>query len=364
MSLPTTGVCIDLETTITARIPDTVRPAGKKRYETRILEIGLVDWQQPDATWGTLVNPIPSDIPIASPKDLFDYLIEIHQNPTRTLQFWSKVLVKRKSLTRDMFRVSESPEVWLARGVQHKCKDFVRWHNNPSCGPKWLDEKQALLELMKTTRRLKANTWLAHNGNSFDFKVLQGCAIRHGVVLDESIQKLDTLRHFRKHIPGHKSYSQPILYKAIFNEHYNAHVAIDDAKALARLCKHVHNNSTQMRLNRERLKPTPERLKPTPERLKPAPVSVRKKMELTFRKSTPVKPTCSSSKLVKHLVRSGNVTQLRGVGVKTAGALAVLGIDTVQQFHTTYKQRGDDWLRQILPAGVRWRAVSKSLNTI
>ena len=87
-------------------------------------------------------------------------------------------------------------------------------------------------------------------------------------------------------------------------------------------------------------------------------------MELTFRKSTPVKPTCSSSKLVKHLVRSGNVTQLRGVGVKTAGALAVLGIDTVQQFHTTYKQRGDDWLRQILPAGVRWRAVSKSLNTI
>jgi predicted flap endonuclease-1-like 5' DNA nuclease len=91
-------------------------------------------------------------------------------------------------------------------------------------------------------------------------------------------------------------------------------------------------------------------------------------MELTFRKSAPAKST--RRKMVtyrtssKRLLGTGNVTQLRGVGVKTAGALAVLGIDTVQQFHATYKQRGDDWLRQILPAGVRWRAVSKSLNTI
>ena len=357
MTLPN-GVCLDLETTITARISDTVQPAGKKRYETRILEIGLVAWQQPDATWGTLVNPIPADIPITCPKDLFDYLIKIHQNPTRTLQFWSKVLVKRKSLTKDMFRVSESPEVWLARSVQHKCKDFVRWHNNPSCGPIWLDEKQALLGLLKATRRLNAKTWLAHNGNSFDFKVLQGCAIRNGVVLDESIQKLDTLRHFRKHIPGYKSYSQPILYKAIFNEHYNAHVAIDDAKALARLCKHVHN-SVETKTSTRGLQPSTQTNNVE-----------RKKMELTFRKSksntqlntTPIKK--SSKKMVKRLISSGNVTQLRGVGVKTASALAVLGIHSVQQFHSNYKQKGDDWLRQILPAGVRWRAVSKSLNTI
>ena len=357
MSLPN-GVCIDLETTISSRIPDEVQPAGKKRYETRILEIGLVAWHQPEATWGTLVNPIPSDIPITSPKDLFDYLMRVHQNPTRTMQFWSKVLVKRKSLTRDMFRVPESPEVWLARGIQHKCKDFVRWHNDPSCGPEWLDEKQALLKLLKTTRRLKANTWLAHNGNSFDFKVLQGCAIRHGVVLDESIQKLDTLRHFRKHIPGHKSYSQPILYKAIFGEHYNAHVAIDDAKALARLCKHVQQ-APAVKAPIGRKAPA---VKAQPVRAK-APMG-RKKMDLTFRKAQSFNGTPSRKPLAKRLFKPGNVTQLRGVGVKTASALAVLGINTVQQFHANYKRNGDDWLRKILPAGVRWRAVSKSLNTI
>ena len=206
------GLCVDLETTITSKIPDNIRRSGFKRYETRIIEIGAVSWKNPSIRWGCIVNPISKSIPLQSTKDLFEHLLNIHQNPTRTINFWSRVLVKRKSLNRNMFLYPEDPEVWLARQIDHRTKDFVRWHNQPKLGPAFLSEKTALQQLLTFTRKNNTKHWLAHNGNSFDFKVLKGCAERHNLVLPHDIGMTDTLKLFRKYLPGHKSYSQPILY--------------------------------------------------------------------------------------------------------------------------------------------------------
>ncbi len=233
------GLCVDLETTLSSKIPDSVRPPGLKRYETRIIEIGAVLWKSPAIRWGCIVNPVPKHIPIQSNKDFFEYLMSIYQNPTKTVNFWSRVLVKRKSLHRNMFLFKEEPEVWLARQVGHRTKDFVQWHNQPELGPNFLSEKTALKQLLSFTRKHNTNHWLAHNGNSFDFKVLKGCAERHNIVLPHDINMTDTLKLFRKYLPGHKSYSQPILYKNLFQKNYNAHVAIDDAIALSEICHHV-----------------------------------------------------------------------------------------------------------------------------
>ena len=82
------GFCIDLETTITSKIPDDIRPPGKKRFETRIIEIGAVHWKDPNKKWGCIVNPLPSKVLLESPNDLFDLLRHINQEPDTTLDFW------------------------------------------------------------------------------------------------------------------------------------------------------------------------------------------------------------------------------------------------------------------------------------
>lgn len=348
------GICVDLETSLTAKIPDHIRPSGKKRYETRILEIGAVAWKNPTLTYQALVNPIPNSAPIHSTKDLFQYLRKIYQNPTRTLNFWSRVLVHRKSLNRSMFEHPESPEVWLARQVDARAKDFVRWHNQPETGPDFVTEKQGLLGLIHFTTKHRLPVWLAHNGNSFDFKVLDGCSMRVSVPIPDNILKTDTLRLFRKVIPGHVSYSQPILYKNIFKKHYNAHVAIDDAKALSELCAHAHKNTSP------NTAPLKKRSVPL---LKRGANLQRRSMNLTFGKRPPplknVLPRNRTS-----LKKGTGILQLRGIGPKTAAALAAVHIATVTQLRAEYKKGGTEWLKSILPCGARWKVIAESIDAV
>ena len=146
------GICIDLETTISSKIPDHIRPPGKKRYETRILEIWCYRLAESNGQVSGIGVSILHCPPMNSTAELFQHLTEMHQHPTRTIDFWSKVLVKRHSLTRHMFSIEESPEVWLARQVHHRAKDFIRWHKDPSSGPMFVSEKQALEGLLRFTR--------------------------------------------------------------------------------------------------------------------------------------------------------------------------------------------------------------------
>lgn len=352
MTIPN-GICVDLETTISSRIPDHVRPPGKKRYETKILEIGAVDWQNPSKTYQALVNPIPSNLPIQTPKDLFEHFQNTYQHPTRTINFWSKVLVKRHSLNRHMFLIEEAPEVWLARQVGHRAKDFIRWHHNPASGPMFVSEKKALRGLVDFTTSCDNAVWLAHNGMSFDFKILAGCSERCHVPIPKGIRTVDTLKLFRKCMPGHKSYSQPVLFEALFKRKYNAHVAIDDAKALATLCQHACRSET---LKHSRVQTRTQNSRPR----------IKREMDLTFSKRMPsVRSQSRAKKPSAHRhMSTQKVTRLRGIGPKTAAALAAVQIFTVYQLTQRYKKSGDSWLQSILPFGAKLKVISESIRTV
>ena len=338
----TTGYCIDLETTIASKIPDHVRPKGHKRFETRIIEIGAAHVQK-NRQWGCLVNPVPRTTVLRTPDDLFVLLRHMYQKPDATINFWSSVLVKRKSLRPDMFLHNEPPLVWSNRTTYNRAKDFVRWHNNPAIGPTFVSETNALKHLLAFTK--DEPTWYAHNGRSFDFKVLKGCAQRCD--LQYNVKEIDTLHEFRKCLPGHKSYSQPILYKAIFNQTYNAHVAIDDALALKRLCMHASGKPAAATAKNIRAATAKNVARHPP--TSPITVKQRRPMNLSFKAGRDPPGL--------------DVMKLRGIGPKTSRALASEQIFTIKQLKTEFNKRGIQWLREVLPKSVRWRVIAHSISS-
>ena len=359
------GFCIDLETTIAGRIPDNIRPAGQKRFETRIIEIGAVHWKDRRRQFKCLVNPIPKHSLLKNPEDLFSLLRSMHQKPDATLDFWSSVLVKRNSLNNNMFLHDEPPEIWRNRTVTNRAKDFIRWYNNPDIGPTFKTENQALNELIQFTRA--EPTWLAHNGRSFDFKVLEGCAERTNTVIPNAFNMVDTLHLFRKHLPGHGSYSQPKLYAKIFQRNYNAHVAIDDAKALAELCAYTDSKlqsslkipmKTPMKIPMKIPMKTPMKI---PMKT-PMEFPLKIPMDLTFVKRTSVK-IHSKIPMERTFVKGKPVRSLRGIGPKTELALMALNITTVEQLKNNYNKHGVTWLRANVPKGVRWRVIIAGLKS-
>ena len=354
------GICVDLETTIAGKIPDNVRPSGEKRFETRIIEIGAVHWQQQDKRFMRLVNPI--NVKLHSGNELIQHLKSIHQKPGPTLNFWSRVLVRRNSVDRTMFQKEESPEVWLARKLETKADDFVRWFNGAH-GPAFVPEREALHDLLEWSGK---DSWLAHNGNSFDFKVLQGCALRTGIVITPAIRQYDTLKLFRKQLPGHKSYSQPILYEKIFGEKYNAHVAIDDALALSRLCQHCHSNakardSSNIKGNSNAKSNSNVKGNSNAKSNSNAKGNAstgKRSMDLTFKlRDNP------GSNIVTVRKQIHKIRDLVGVGPKSVAAFKAENINTIEQLFKCYKDGGRPWLRKLLPFGVHWRKVESSIIT-
>jgi len=381
------GICIDLETTITAKISDAIRATGSKRFETRIIEIGACHWRDTSRRFMRLVNPI--SVPVVSGAALMQHLKDIHQKPVPTLNFWSKVLVKRKSVDRTMFSKEEDPAVWLARKPEYRAEDFAKWFNGAP-GPDFVSETAALRDLLAWTGN---NDWLAHNGNSFDFKVLQGCAERTGMPLPSTIRFHDTLKLFRKLIPGHQSYSQPKIYEKIFSEKYNAHVAIDDSLALARLCvycnkrgKNALNSSSvrdqgfaehSTRRSRNGLKKIRKSMDLTfpnkdssvrdqgfaehsTRRSRNGLKKIRKSMDLTFPNKDSQKQTPAKKPLSKKV---NTIAQLDGIGPKSCKALASHNINSLDELFLRCKTEGYEWLKEILPYGVQWRRISRSIQT-
>lgn len=352
------GFCVDLETTIAGRIPDNIRPAGQKRFETRIIEIGAVHWKKTQLQFQCLVNPLPENSVLSTPNDLFTLLRSMFQKPDATIDFWSSVLVKRKSVTSSMFLYPETPEIWRRRTTFNRAKDFIRWYNKPSLGPVFKTEKQALQELIAFTKQHPV--WLAHNGKSFDYKVLDGCAERTKLIIPANITKVDTLRLFRQYLPGHVSYSQPKLYVDIFKRNYNAHVAIDDARALAELCMYTTTVCQTQQVGRKQVG---RKLVINSKQVG------RKAMALTFTKKKQMVLTGRKAMALtfvkkKHIASTGqSVRSLHGVGPKTENAFDKIGIKTIRQLKDNLDTKGVTWLRSILPQRVQWKVILKSVST-
>jgi len=344
------GICIDLETTITSKISDIIRPSGFKRFETRIIEIGACHWRDTSNRFMRLVNPVT--VPLASGLALLQHLTDIHQKPIPTLNFWSKVLVKRKSVDRTMFSTQEDPEVWLVRKPETRAGDFVRWFNGDH-GPNFVSESAALSDLLVWSGK---DPWLAHNGNSFDFKVLQGCAERTGIPLTPEIKFHDTLKLFRKYIPGHKSYSQPILYEKIFSEKYNAHVAIDDALALARLCVHCSEKPVEAKsTSKVPMVPNPSKSTFKMRKTTLPNIKLRKSMDLTFGPKNVIEKKTSGKQVLR------NISQLSGVGPKTCKVFADLQVRSIDKLVQCYEKEGSQWLQNVLPFGANWKQIERSI---
>jgi len=348
------GICLDLETTIAGKCDH--RAPGTKRYETRITEIGCVNWEDPEETFGCLVNPIPSDVKLENGKSLMNWLKDNYQKAAPTVNFWAKVLTNRGSLTSKMFINQEPPEIWNRMTAINKANDLARWHNTPGIGPQMLTEKEALQKLIEFTA---GRAWIAHNGKSFDYKVLQGCALRTGVAIPDTIKKHDSLKFFKKMIPGHKSYSQPKLYSAIFKRDYNAHVAIADARALTELCKYVANKQSTNKVPQS----TPMKvLQGTPATPKKAPK--KKPMDLTFGRSSVAAQVQSKQYVKKNYTQKiTKLIQIRGIGPKSIAMLSTVGVFTILQLKQKVKT-DRNWLKNTLPFGVNHKKIAVELEKL
>ena len=345
------GICLDLETTIAGKCGH--RIPGTKRYETRITEIGCVNWQNTEETFECLVNPVPATVKLENGKSLMNWLKDNYQKPAPTINFWAKVLTNRGSLSKEMFINPEPPEIWNRMTAANKANDFARWHNTPGIGPQMLTEKDALQELFAFTA---GRAWIAHNGNSFDYKVLQGAALRTGVAIPDTIKKHDSLRIFRKSIPGYKSYSQPKLYSAIFKNDYNAHVAIADARALAELCRYVANKQSTNKVPQSTPMKVLQGTPATPKRV----VHKKKPMELTFgRSSVATQP----KQYVRNSLKITKLRQIKGIGPKSIAVLSTVGVFTILQLKEKVKTNRN-WLKNTLPFGVKHNKVYKELEKL
>jgi predicted flap endonuclease-1-like 5' DNA nuclease len=57
-----------------------------------------------------------------------------------------------------------------------------------------------------------------------------------------------------------------------------------------------------------------------------------------------------------------SVQRLKGIGPKTAGALAAVQITKIDQLVKKYNQSGDTWLKNILPYGARFNVIKESIS--
>ena len=203
----------DLESTFLRR--------GFKRPDTLIIEIALYGKSVPDkkrlAAFQRLVNPLKC---YDTGEDVIESLHAAGQSPERTLNFWVKLLIEKKFINSAARRLDHHGKAnEIAKVLNDKKDMFVH--------PK--DALTAAIEFGK------GHHWVAHNGRSFDEKIIRGTCARETVTIEDVIFS-DSLPIFRKHLPDQPSYSQPILFKTMFvGQKYHAHHAEDDARALHRM---------------------------------------------------------------------------------------------------------------------------------
>lgn len=181
---------------------------GNTRMNQRILEIGMVRGRK---TFQRLVNPIGKG-------PVLDTLRALGQHPEKTVHFWTKLLCEKKYMNTAMRRKSIDRKAAAIRLLLDTSNDFV-------------SEEEAVHDAATFG---EGALWIAHNGRSFDHRIMHGYFARLDIKPPSFGDSLPVLRR-KLDLP---SYSQPAVYKALFRGKYFAHHALEDAKALKRiLCK-------------------------------------------------------------------------------------------------------------------------------
>ena len=180
---------------------------GFKRTNQQILEIGMCKGKE---TFQCMVNP-------CGDKPIVQELQRMGQDPEKSIQFWTKLLVSKKMLNSAVKRKDTQGK---ADAIQAISGTFLHPMDAIKQAHAFANPKE---------------TWVAHNGKSFDFHILKA----H---MDQADLKhptfMDSLPILRKELDL-VSYSQPLVYKALFKGTYKAHHALHDAQALQKIWEHV-----------------------------------------------------------------------------------------------------------------------------
>jgi len=182
---------------------------GFKRKNQQILEIGMCKGKE---TFQCMVNP-------CGDKPIVHELQRLGQDPEKSINFWTKLLVGKKMLNSAVKRKDMQGK---ADAIQAISGTFLHPMDAIKQAHAFANPKE---------------TWVAHNGKSFDFHILKA----H---MDQADLKhptfVDSLPILRKELDL-VSYSQPLVYKALFKDTYKAHHALHDAQALQKIWKRVEH---------------------------------------------------------------------------------------------------------------------------
>jgi len=239
-------ICYDLEACFLQK--------GFKRTDTQILEVAF---KTENLEYQCLVNPLNH---YQNGKEVMESLDSLNQHVNNTLNFWIKLLIGKKALPSSVKRkttlgkaeeistllkrsdialmynknVANSMMQSLARNKddEEKAKNDIRKHDT-SFNQLFYTPDEAIKGMLKEAKGI--DIWVAHNGKSFDEKVLRG---HEGHDFDHVVF-VDSLHLLKYLVPGMPSYSQPLLYQQLFKKKYFAHHALEDAVALHKIMDHA-----------------------------------------------------------------------------------------------------------------------------
>ena len=249
-------LCYDLEACFVQK--------GCKRAQTKILEIAFTT---KDKSFQCLVNPLTT---YQSGKEVIDSLHSMKQHVDNTLNFWTKLLIGKKALPSSLNRkpsIDKAEQISIllkrsdiameyedAEGMmqslarneddEDKAKDDIRTRDD-SFNQLFYTSDEAIKGMLKESEGI--DIWVAHNGKSFDEKVLRG----HDHDF-EHVTFVDSLHLLKYLLPAMPSYSQPLLYQQLFAKKYFAHHALEDAVALYKIMDHALGDKCVLKTDEER----------------------------------------------------------------------------------------------------------------
>ena len=207
---------------LTYDLESTFLRKGFKRTDTLIIEIALYTVKDNKSrSFQRLVNPLEK---YDTGDDVIDSLKNTGQNPEKSINFWTKLLVEKKMIPSHIRR-AELPA--KASAISSLLKERPRT---------FVSDGEALAGALAFGEEY---IWIAHNGKAFDEKIIAGNCKRWKLPIPDNITFKDSLPLFKQQLPDQPSYAQSILYKSLFRRKYMAHHALEDAKALYKMVSSV-----------------------------------------------------------------------------------------------------------------------------
>lgn len=216
---------------------------GLKRPMTRMLEIGI---HSSSIQYQRMINPCDK---YQNGSELIDSLEKEHKIKD-TLRFWTKLLVEKGHLNSALRRATVEKQA-DAISLLLRRSDRARKHKKPLDMLYAIENADDPDQFVRTKKCLKPKgtlfystseilkeifefdgMWVAHNGKSFDSKIIRGNAERLNIECNVNFK--DSLPVFRRHL-DEPSYSLGHLYRSVFKKSFKAHHAYEDAKALYQL---------------------------------------------------------------------------------------------------------------------------------